>query len=171
MNPSTPPPWYRQFWPWFLLGLLLSSMLVSTGFAIIATRSFDGMVVQEDYYEHGKAINTRLAKDERARALGLAATLAIDPVTGDVVLDLTGEARPERLVLALIFPTQDDRDARVVLTHRRDGRYVGQLETRLRHRWYLALTPEDSAEWRLRGEITLPSDAAVALSPGGSEAP
>ncbi|WP_447555354.1 FixH family protein [Vreelandella sp. EE22] len=171
MLDSAPPPWYRQFWPWFLITLLLSSMLVSVSFAVIAIRTFDGMVVQEDYFEHGKAINTVLAKAERADALNLGATLIIDPLTQDVVLDLTGQDRPDTLTLNLIFPTQDNRDVTLALTHRRDGRYVGQAPAGLRHRWYVALTPQDSPDWRLTGEITLPSENATLLAPGGSRAP
>ena len=44
-------PWYKQFWPWFLIGLLFSSIIVSTSFAVMSIKSYDGMVVQEDYYE------------------------------------------------------------------------------------------------------------------------
>lgn len=45
-------PWYKQFWPWFLLSLLFSSIIVSSTFAVLSIRTADGMVVQEDYYEH-----------------------------------------------------------------------------------------------------------------------
>ncbi len=115
MSDTSIPPWYKQFWPWFLLGLLFSSILFSTGFAIMSIKSYDGMVVQEDYYEHGKAINMVLAKQERARELNLSADLRIDPLTSDIVIDLAGDARPDKLYLDLIFPTEDDRDQSFVL--------------------------------------------------------
>ena len=35
----------------------------------MSIKSYDGMVVQEDYYEHGKAINMVFAKQEQERAL------------------------------------------------------------------------------------------------------
>ncbi|MFG6665984.1 FixH family protein [Halomonas sp. HNIBRBA4712] len=165
MFEPAPPPWYRQFWPWCLIALLLSSMLVSVGFAVVATRSFDGMVVREDYYEHGKAINAVLAKTDQARRLGLAADLKIDPITQDVTLNLTGQARPETLTLNLIFPTQDGRDVALTLVHRRGGHYVGQAPAGLVHRRYVTLTPADAPDWRLGGEITLPLDSAVTLTP------
>lgn len=161
-------PWYKQFWPWFLIGLLSSSIIVSTGFAVMSVKSFDGMVVQEDYYEHGKAINMVLAKQEQARKLNLSAELRLDPLTSDIVVDLSGDARPEMLYLDLIFPTQDNRDQSFVLEHVRDGRYITQGPDNLRYRWYLQIQPEpENADWRLTGEATFPDDNSVALLPGG----
>ncbi|PAU76207.1 FixH family protein [Halomonas salipaludis] len=166
---STTPvtPWYKQFWPWFLLGLLMTSVTVSTTMLVIAVRSADGMV-QEDYYEHGRAINMILAKQQRAAELNLAGDLRIDDQTGDITLDLAGDDRPERLILKLLFPTRDDRDQAFTLEHVRDGRYVGQAEERLAYRWYLQLQPDqETPEWRLSGEATFPADEAIVLAPGG----
>lgn len=161
-------PWYKQFWPWFLLALLSSSIVVSTTFAVLSVKTADGMVVQEDYYEHGKAINMILAKQERANELGLSAELRIDPLTSDIVLDLTGDDRPETLYLTLIFPTQDDRDQEFVLEHVREGRYITQGPDNLRYRWYIQLQPQQTeADWRLIGEARFPNEESVALLPGG----
>ncbi len=92
---STTPvtPWYKQFWPWLLLGLLFTSITASSTLAVLAIRSADGMV-QEDYYEHGRAINMVLAKQQRAAELELAGDLRIDDQTGDITLDLVGDDRP-----------------------------------------------------------------------------
>ena len=168
--PSTPvvTPWYKQFWPWFLIGLLLSSIAVSTSFAVMSVKSFDGMVVQEDYYEEGKAINRVFAKQDQARQLHLSADLRIDPLTSDIVVDLAGDVRPDVLYLDLIFPTEDNHDQSFVLEHVRDGRYITQGPDNLRYRWYLTLQPAlQDADWRLTGEATFPNEDSVALLPGG----
>ncbi|AXY42454.1 FixH family protein [Halomonas sp. JS92-SW72] len=164
---NTVTPWYKQFWPWLLLGLLFTSITASSTLAVLAVRSADGMV-QEDYYEHGRAINMVLAKQERAAELGLSASLRIDPLTSDVVVDLEGgNGFPERLDFELIFPTQDDRDIELTLEHVRDGRYLGQAPDNLRYRWYLQLQPQDDdPEWRLVGEARFPEEEAVRLTPG-----
>ncbi|QTP53995.1 FixH family protein [Billgrantia sulfidoxydans] len=163
---TSPTPWYKQFWPWFLLGLLFSAIGVSSTFAVLSVRSFDGMV-QEDYYEHGRAINMVLAKQQRANELNLDAELRIDPLTSDIIVQLDGDDRPERLHLRLIFPTQDDRDQDLTLEHVRDGRYLGQAPDNLRHRWYLQLQPgTESPEWRLVGEARFPSEESFSLTPG-----
>ncbi len=160
-------PWYKQFWPWLLLGLLFTSIGASSTLAVMAIRSADGMV-QEDYYEHGRAINMVLAKQERAAELGLTASLRLDPLTSDVVLDLEGsETFPDKLDFDLIFPTRDDRDIDLVLEHVRDGRYLGQAPDNLRHRWYLQLQPQvDDPDWRLVGEARFPEEGTLRLTPG-----
>lgn len=162
----TPTPWYKQFWPWFMIGLLFSAIAVSTSFAVLSVRSFDGMV-QEDYYEHGRAINMELAKQHRAHELGLAADLRLDPLTSDVMVQLDGDDRPERLSLKMIFPTEADRDQEIALEHVRDGLYLGQAPDNLRYRWYLQLHPSDEQpEWRLVGEASFPSEGSFSLTPG-----
>lgn len=164
-------PWYKQFWPWFLIGLLCSSITASTTFAVLSIKTADGMVVQEDYYEHGKAINMILAKQERAEALNLSADLRIDPLTSDIVLDLTGDDRPDKLYLTLIFPTQDDRDQEFVLEHVRDGRYTAQGPDNLRYRWYLQVQPQPTeADWRLIGVARFPDENSITLLPRGRSA-
>ena len=94
--------------------------------------------------------------------------MLFDSRTGDVVVDLEGDSRPESLALALVFPTDSDFDRALTLKHVHEGRYVTTLEEPLRYRWYLQLQPEtgEQAEWRLTGEISFPSDAPVTLKPG-----
>ncbi|KGE77473.1 hypothetical protein CVH10_04390 [Halomonas sp. ND22Bw] len=169
MTAEQPPiaPWYKQFWPWFMIGLLGASVSFSLVYLALSIHYFDGTVA-EDYYKEGLAINEQIAKQEQARTLGLSAALNADPATGDLVVDLTGESRPERLTLKLIFPTESERDRRLTLEHVRAGRYVTMLETPLRHRWYLHLEPGDGSEpaWRLTGEARFPAQAEIVLAPG-----
>nr|WP_298250717.1 FixH family protein [uncultured Halomonas sp.] len=164
-------PWYKQFWPWFLIGLLLSSILFSLVYLAFSIRYYDGSV-GDDYYKRGLAINEQLAKQEHAQELGLKAQLLFDDRTGDVVVDLAGEglseSRPKSLQLALIFPTDSDFDRILTLEHVHEGRYITTMEEPLRYRWYLQLQPEagEQAPWRLTGEVSFPSDAPVTLEPG-----
>ncbi len=161
------PPWYKQFWPWFLIGLLASSITFSLVYLVLSIRYYDGSV-GGDYYERGLAINEQLAKQEHAQALGLEAVMRADARTGDIVVDLQGERRPERLHLALVFPTDSHRDRSLTLEHVRDGRYVTMIDEPLQYRWYLQLQPAEGrdAEWRLTGEARFPSDDEIALVPG-----
>ena len=162
-------PWYKQFWPWFLISLLCTSIVVSSTFAVLSIRTADGMVVQEDYYEHGRAINMIFAKQERARELNLSAELRLDPLTSDIVIDLAGDTQPDTLYLDLIFPTEDGRDQTFVLEHVRDGRYIAQGPDNLRYRWYLQIQPsQQDSDWRLVGEATFPEENSIALLPGGT---
>jgi len=167
MEQPSIPPWYKQFWPWFLIALLASSVAFSLTYLAFSIRLYDG-TVEQDYYKEGLAINQQLAKQEHAQQLGLAATLRADPHTGDIIVDLEGERRPERLNLALIFPTESARDRELTLEHVHEGRYVTTIDEPLRYRWYLHLqpTPGNDAEWRLTGEAHFPTDSPIALAPG-----
>ncbi|WP_227367594.1 FixH family protein [Halomonas sp. M20] len=156
-------PWYKEFWAWFLLGILGLAVVMGTTFLVFSITSFDGMVV-DDYYKEGLAINKTLKQDQRAAEMGMAANLRIDDLSGDVVVKLEGEARPEKLQLDLIFPSQDGRDQRVILDRVSAGHYVGQLPRALQYRWYVQLHAQTAEpEWRLLGEIELPQKEALAL--------
>ena len=163
MNPQPTHPWYKEFWPWMILGVLASSVIAGTTFLVLSITSYDGMV-EDNYYKTGLAINQVIAQDHRATELGMAAAVRVDDLTGDVNVNLAGEARPERLRLTLIFPTRDDRDQQLTLERVRDNHYVGQAPRQLEYRWYLQLAPDVQApEWRLRGEATFPHSGAFQL--------
>ncbi|TDO09818.1 MULTISPECIES: FixH family protein [Halomonas] len=166
-EPEFIPPWYKQFWPWFLISLLASSVIFSIVYLILSIHFYDG-TVEQDYYKQGLAINKQLAKQEHARELGLEAVMHADPLTGDIVVDLQGDRRPARLFLKLIFPTESSRDRSLILEHVRNGRYVTMIDTPLNYRWYLHLQPTQGqdAEWRLTGEAHFPTDGGITLSPG-----
>lgn len=51
--------WYKQFWPWLLIGLLGVSVISSLVFVYIATSNQDP-VVDGNYYKHGLTINEQL---------------------------------------------------------------------------------------------------------------
>ena len=76
-------PWYRQFWPWFLILLPASVVVAGLSTLYIANRHADDLVV-DDYYKDGLAINRQLEKKQRANVLGITAQLTIG------VCDMTG---------------------------------------------------------------------------------
>jgi len=174
--PQTVRPWYKEFWPWMMLGVLGSSVIFGITYLVMSIVTFDGMV-EDDYYKEGLAINQVLEKDSRAAALGLSAKLRVDDLTGDINLELQGaapgteaqhqEIRPKQLALALIFPAQEGRDHTLILERVRDNHYVGQAPRQLKYRWYLQLTPNvTDAQWRLTGETRFPSQKPISLKPG-----
>ncbi|MBW2712955.1 MAG: FixH family protein [Deltaproteobacteria bacterium] len=164
-SPVDAHPWYRYFWPWFLIGLLSFSILGSISLLVIAIRNPDPLV-SDDWYQKGKGINQALERDHVASSMGLAAELSIDDVTGDVSLVLTSDeaAGTQPITLKLEHPTRADLDQRVVLRwvdHLQ--RFQGALDQPLRGRWYAMLSPEledvadsQSSSWRLKQTITAP---------------
>lgn len=163
-------PWYRQFWPWFLIALPGSVVIASVGMLFVALANDDSRV-RDDYYKEGLAINQTLATDQAAQRLALQAAIHIDN-DGHLALQLRGDLQPPAaLQLQFIHPLDSQRDLTLPLDHidgssAIDGaNYAGQLPAALDGRWYLELRDPVDASWRLRASATL-SDRAT---PGGTE--
>jgi hypothetical protein len=148
---QTPPPWYRQFWPWFLIALPASVVVASMFTIWLATSSPNPMVV-DDYAKIARSIELRRERDLAAAALGVEAEIRLVPAAGLVEVRLVPESlQPESLQLRLSHPLVAERD-RIVDLVKVPGGWSGQLPA-LEGRWYVQLYPGD-AGWRLAGELT-----------------
>ncbi|WP_158675350.1 FixH family protein [Thiohalobacter thiocyanaticus] len=165
MNPQ---PWYKQFWPWFLISLPLSAVIGGIATLIIAMQSPNAMVV-DDYYKEGLAINETLARERAAADLGLSGLLRHAGGTGRLQLELMirdGEgALPGHLELRLVHPTLAHKDQTLRLEPGNDGIYVSDMPQLSPGNWHLILSPPD-ASWRLTGRLVLPQGGQARLTPG-----
>jgi hypothetical protein len=153
-------PWYKQFWPWFLISLPLSVVIASLVTINIAIESDDGLV-SDDYYKEGLAIHKNADSAARAKALGIVGSLGYDADTGAITLALDqpfpGDAA---LSLQVTHPTLPDQDQSIQLSRLDEARFAGRLEPLGPGNWKLALRPADRS-WRVEGRL---------LQPGSSEA-
>ncbi len=173
---SSAPPWYRQFWPWFLIALP-ATVVVAGFFTLYLAIKYSDDLVSDNYYRDGLAINQQLSQDIRATKLALSASLNFDASRDDAIKVVAVELHSEResfslpheLTLYLLHPTDASADHRVKLIAAGDGRYRGQLPPLPSLRFYLRLIPTfiaeqmadraaeqenlQSAPWRLAGEI------------------
>ena len=150
---SNSPPWYRQFWPWFLIVLPGSVVIASLVTVYIAFSGADSLVV-DNYYRDGLAINQVLEQDRRAEALGLSAELRLDATSGELFVTIdTDHSLPAQLALLLFHPTDSKRDRELLLTEITRGHYRADLDQQLLSRYYLRVLPEPDREWRLVGEL------------------
>ncbi len=165
MNDMHPAPWYRQFWPWFIMALPASAVFAGIATLVIAVKHPDGLV-EDDYYKAGLAINQDLARRDRAAARGLQAGVDWHAATHTLRLQLSGEGPfPGRLHLRLVHPTRAGLDRDVPLLRQPDGTYLGSLAgTPEPGNWHLILAPLDET-WRIRGRATLPETAHWQLAP------
>lgn len=162
-------PWYKQFWPWFLIALPASVVIAGLSTLVLAVRHSDALV-SDNYYRDGLAINMVLEQDQQAAARGLAATIY---VARDeqlrVELDGKGDL-PQTLTLEFQHPTSAAQDRVAIAVSARHGLYYGGPPELSASRYYLRLLPgalEDvaarkSAIWRLQGEIDLRTVADAA---------
>lgn len=154
-------PWYREPWPWFLMSLPAASIIAGIATVWLAARSADGLVVG-DYYKAGLAINQTLAREETARALGIAATLERD---GDmIVLRLTGRpaGSPPGVRLTLVHPTRTGFDRNIDFIPAGADAYRAVMPSVSAGKW-LAHLSDDAGIWRITGVIHTPLDGRMAL--------
>ena len=159
-------PWYKQFWPWFLMALPTTAVIGCIITIVIAITNPDGLV-KDDYYKAGLGINRTLEREQQAATMGLSAAVIWQPQHHQVSLQLEAlqPIKSERLLLNLIHPTRSGQDIRIPLLRQGNSRYKGLLaEAPAAGNWYLIITPEDES-WRLNGRARLPEQTAWELTP------
>jgi hypothetical protein len=137
-------PWYRYRWPWLLMlgpAVVLVAGVITTW---IAFASADGLVA-EDYYRQGLGINKVLAREEAARALGIAADLQID--SGMLRVRLRGQA-PQALFVHMAHATREGHDQRLRLAPVGAGVYEAPLPALPAGRWHMVIE-DPQATWRI----------------------
>lgn len=157
-------PWYRQFWPWFLIGLPLVVVIACLYTVFLALNS-PLSVVKDDYYKEGLAINQNNLPYQQAKRLQLRAEirlLADHSLQVNVVAPAASLILPARLSLQFAHPLDQQRDRTLFLQQQSGVYQSGILDERTWHllqaerRWYLTLRPQDveQGNWALRGEVT-----------------
>lgn len=172
MNAAANPPWYRQFWPWFLIVLPGAVVVAGLSTVAISMKHADNLVA-DDYYKEGLAINQRLSQDRRAAESNISA--AIDFASGgSILLELSGNtvSWPDHVQLLLQHPTSQELDHSVVLSRESQRGYRVDVDTLVQGRWYLTLQSvglPEAESWRLKGEVDLSSrrDALLVSRIGG----
>ncbi len=102
-------PWYRQFWPWFLIALPGSVVIASLSTLYIANRYSDDLVV-DDYYKDGLAINVELGKQRVADGTRHRSLSCRYLTTGYRCALRGDEYGDDTLDLFLSHPLEADRD-------------------------------------------------------------
>ncbi|MGK8706963.1 FixH family protein [Metapseudomonas otitidis] len=163
MQSEAPSPWYKQPWPWFILGILGTSVVLGTTMLVVAIKNPPSLVA-DNYYEVGKGINTSLERENLAQNLGMRAEVRFDNGSGEVEIRLDGKSQPQHLVLSLLSPTQPEKDRRVVLQPKAPGLYAGHLEDDVGGRRFVELIgQEDGQDWRLFEEENLEAGGVTQL--------
>lgn len=162
---TSPPIWYKQFWPWFLIFFPATAVVAGIATLVLAVKSDDGLV-KDDYYKAGLAINQTLDRKQKAHELGLNATVHWDTLTNIITLNLTGKIAhlPARLNMHLAHTTRANHDQSVTLFLAPDKKsYTGRLNTVKPGNWIIILEPIEQ-KWRINGRVKLPKQTQWNLS-------
>ena len=156
-------PWYKQFWPWFLIVVPIITMAVGITVITLAVTGEDSLVI-DDYYKQGKAINNKLEKIKVAKALNLLTEITF--LKDKVELRFLSHDPNNGAALTLDFyhSTQSERDFVINLTQRADGTYQAPVEKSLSGKWRVSLHPFHN-KWKIQQDITLPQSGPITFAP------
>ncbi|MEE9322344.1 MAG: FixH family protein [Granulosicoccus sp.] len=177
-------PWYRQGWPWFLISIPFTSIILSFAMLYLALQTNNSLVVG-DYYKQGKAINQRIERDRIAMLLGMHAileqapdglVLQLDQEPIDAVPDeLLVDARiardsfqwPDSLQVRWVHVTQSDRDFSALFQAFGRGRYVTQDALLPGDGvWRIHIQAAGESSWRLVSQrLPFPASANIDMMP------
>lgn len=154
-------PWYKQFWPWFLIALPGTVVIASIATFIIAASDPDA-VVADNYYKKGLAINQDLSRLEHAEKMGLQATLQIARNGNKfrVYLKMADIKNPGELRLGIFHPTQVKKDQSLSLIQTAPGIYNGTGMTLLPGNWDIIIEPATKASWRIQRRIKISNEVS-----------
>jgi uncharacterized protein len=166
---NTSGPWWQHRWPWIIL-FMLSSVIVACMVTIYIAVTTRDSLVADDYTKHGRGINQRLEKDQRALELGVSAGLgyafnalktpvltielqAPEPQGADAVTGVP-TASPAFLVLELSHPTIAQLDRNLVLRRVSEDSQIYRIQTEplAAAYWHAAIYPPER-DWRVRTRL------------------
>lgn len=156
-------PWYKQFWPWFLIAVPVITMVMGGVLLKLAISTQDSLVV-DDYYKEGKAINASLAREREAKRRNITADVSI--TQGSVVLEFHSGIPQDGNAVRLSFyhTTQQIKDFSILLSRDANGLYRGYSEAMVPGKWRMTLEPVDES-WKIQQQIWLPAEQTISLKP------
>ena len=161
-------PWYKQFWPWFIIAIPSSSVVMGV---ILITLAMDGKdsLVRKNWYKDGMAINQRLEKQHKARELGINAFITLQKDNGSLLIDVNNISKTQQpeLLVDLMHPTLQEKDRALKLYLAPNQQYYTKLDSIPSGLFYVLIRTPD-APWELEGKINFSNPLSnQALTPNG----
>jgi len=171
-NDADVKPWYKQIWPWFIISIPATSIVLGVNMFYLALTTNNSLVV-DDYYKQGKAINSRIERDKNASRLGLSALVSSsdegvllqlereptvdsevvdnqvvsNQVVNNQIVDSNAINWPDTLSLRWIHVTQAHKDGATFLQHLGQGRYLApSVHLPDNGRWRIHVQPAESPQ-------------------------
>jgi len=163
MQSDIPKIWYKQFWPWFLIVVPLTSMVLSFSMMNLAFNSEDSMVI-DDYYKEGRAINLKIQKLQQAKVLNIATKTQVFSDYVEVTFVSGAPDNGEALTLDFLHSTQKYKDFSVTLLRDANGTYRAPFTSEVSGKWKLSLHPFDE-NWKIQKVVSLPQTNSFELKP------
>jgi hypothetical protein len=160
MNPT---PWYKNFWPWFLMFFPLATIVACVVLVMVAVGNGPDMVV-DDYYKKGKAINLELTKFDKAKALYLHGDLQVDSDYIKFKFTKGDHSKVQALKAAFYHRTIKKYDFTTTLLPNANGEFTSVLDPIQQGAYTVFLEPMDGS-WKLKENLQLPTSDLIQISP------
>ena len=158
-----PTPWYKNFWPWFLIFFPLVAIIGCISLFITAIGNGPDMVV-DDYYKKGKAINLELTKFEKAKALYLHGGLNVTNERVSFKFTKGDSSNVHALKLSFYHRTIKAHDFTATLTPNANQEFTALLDKYTPGAYSVFIEPIDGS-WKMKENITLPTEQTVLVTP------
>lgn len=154
-------PWYKQFWPWFLIVLPLT-VVIWTLITVVIFQRHSVVLVTENYVKEGKAIQVDLSQTRQAKQLKLSAEISQHQLLTQIWLNKGKLGNYPPLTFYFAHSTLAEKDFVKTLTADAKGYYRFHNESPLVGRWFVKMFPVDAA-WMLQGQVDFSQGKLVLL--------
>lgn len=172
LKPVKQDKWYKEPWLLLVVGGPLTVVCASVFTGYVAFNGSD-KVVAEDYYKQGLMINKDIQRDAKARAIQLAAELALDATQQKILVSVSAQASlPELIQLSIANAAADGNSVneivhRIPLHQVAPGKY--EAETKLMSQISsssvkLFHIKMETSDWRLTGDWYEPAQKTLKLN-------
>lgn len=161
MTATTEAPWYKQFWPLFIIALPATVVVAGIATVILSFNVADD-VVDPSYYEKGQAINTVLAQIDQARTMNMQADISTHDNFLTITLSGNNLEDSDTLVMALSHPLDKSSDRLIPLARIDNNRYRTTMPAILRdhEKWYIDIYPQNAQKpWLIKGTAFFPAES------------
>ncbi len=155
-------PWYKQFWPWFLIALPMT-VVVGTLYTVYIFSQNSVSLVAEDYYKKGKGINVDISKVRVAESLGLSAQIKNNDQAIIIAFNKGELEHYPALNVQVTHRTLADRDFSQLISATATGEYRLPISQDMNGPWFIELSPHND-EWLIQGRISFPTSEFTPLS-------
>ena len=152
--------WYQEPMVWMVIAIPATSVLVGITMLTLSIMHYDGLVT-DDYYKEGLGINESIHRGQKAKDLGIKASIDFNQAGNLVSMSIQGNSSfslPKELTLHLRHSTRSGYDESWILPLALDNRYSGELPALVSGKWYVEVEAKD---WKIAGQITFPFEQEV----------
>ncbi|KDM91446.1 FixH family protein [Photobacterium galatheae] len=154
-------PWYKQFWPWFIIAIPTISVVYSmTALYVFSQNKVD--LVAEDYYKKGKGINQDFSRLRVADALQIHGDISVQDT--NIVLRLNKGELKSYPTLRVMFThrTLAEKDFTQMISPDMQGNYRFSAPEPIDGPWFVEVEPF-KGDWMLNSRLNLPSSDPIQL--------